>query len=214
VLDPEMGQRAADLGQLLLVDRLAGLGGEEVMTAAVGIEARGQAACREHLEKCPERRNRAFLLDQKCRVDIARRVVHGDNEIERGRPFKPGKGAGVLVQHHAHARLALTLAPVGAAPLGAIDQAHGLQLQLGPGVAPLETVLPPQVLVEVPHVPTRVAGPVLVDHPDDPVDRHTSHRRLAKAAIRQAAIPLLLIAAPPASKLPLRTPQKLTRFLC
>jgi hypothetical protein len=39
VLDPEMGQRAADLGQLLLADRLAGLRGEEVMTAAVGVEA-------------------------------------------------------------------------------------------------------------------------------------------------------------------------------
>jgi hypothetical protein len=117
-----MGQRAANLGQLLLVDRFARLRGQEVMTAAVGIEARGQAACREHLKKCPERRNRAFLLDQKCRVDLARCVVHGDDEIERRRPFEPGKGAGVLVQHHADARLALTLAPVGAAPLGAIDQ--------------------------------------------------------------------------------------------
>jgi hypothetical protein len=74
--------------------------------------------------------------------------------------------------------------------------------------------LPSQIFVEVLHVPTHVAGPVLADHPDDPVDRHTPHRRLAKAAIGQAAIPILLTASPPAPKLPLRTPQKLTRFLC
>jgi hypothetical protein len=118
-----------------------------------------------------------------------------------------------LVQHHAHARLALTLAPVGAASPGTIDQTRRLQLQLGPGVAPLEPVLALQIFVEVLHVPTRVAGPVLADHPDDPVDRHTPHRCPAKAAIRKSGLPFLLIAAPPTPELPLRAPQNLTRFL-
>jgi hypothetical protein len=129
------------------------------------------------------------------------RVVHGDNEIEQGHLLEPGKRARVLVQHHAHARLALTIAPVRAAPLGATDQARRLQLQLGPGVAPLEPVLPPHIFVEVLHVPTRMAGPVLAKHPDDPVDRHPPHRRPAKAAIRKSGIPVLLIAAPPTPEL-------------
>jgi hypothetical protein len=209
VLDPEMGQRTADLGQLLLVDRLAGLRGEEVMSATVGIEARWQAAGCEHLEEGPQRRNRAFLLDQKCRVDLAGRVVHGDNEIERGRPFNPGKGARVLVQHHAQARLALTLAPVGAAPLGAIDEARRLQLPPGPGVAPLEPILPPQIFVEMLHVPTRVAGPVLAEHPDDLVDRHPSHRRLAEPTVGKPGKPVLLIAPPIPAELPFRASNKL-----
>src|SRR5205807_5320291 len=43
VLDPEPRQRPADLGRLTLVDRLAGLRREEVMAAAIGVEARRQA---------------------------------------------------------------------------------------------------------------------------------------------------------------------------
>src|SRR6202043_2451629 len=140
-------------------------------------------------------------------------VVHGDDEIERRRPFEPAKGAGVLVQHHADTRLALTLAPVGAAPLGAIDQAGRLQLPLGPGVAPLEPVLPPQIFVEVLHVPTRMAGPVLAKHPDDPVDRHTSHRRLAEPTVRKPSKPVLVIAPPRPAELPFRAPNKLARLL-
>ena len=38
VLDPELGQRPADLGRLVLVDFAAGLGRDEVVAAAVGIE--------------------------------------------------------------------------------------------------------------------------------------------------------------------------------
>src|SRR5215472_2739294 len=55
MLDAEVRQRPPYLGQLLLVDRLAGPRGEEVMAAAVGVEARRQAVHGEHLKKCPER---------------------------------------------------------------------------------------------------------------------------------------------------------------
>src|ERR1700746_780983 len=55
VLDAEARQRPPYLGQLLLVDRLAGPRGEEVMAAAVGIETRRQAVHGEHLKKSPER---------------------------------------------------------------------------------------------------------------------------------------------------------------
>src|SRR6516164_2328167 len=56
-------------------------------------------------------------------------------------------------------------------------------------------------------------GSVLANHPDDLVDRHTSHRRSAKAAIRKSGMAFLLIAPTPTPELPLRTTQKLTRFL-
>jgi hypothetical protein len=70
----------------------------------------------------------------------------------------------VLVQHHALARLALALAPVRATPLGAFDQTRGVQLRLGPGVAPAELMVANQMLVKVLHVPAAITIPVKFQH--------------------------------------------------
>ena len=53
MLDPELLKGPPDLGEMAAVD-LAGLGGAEVMRAAVGIEAHRQAVLRENLCKRPE----------------------------------------------------------------------------------------------------------------------------------------------------------------
>ena len=49
MFDAELAEGAADLGKALLVDLAAGLGGEEVMAAAVGVEAAEQALGLDHL---------------------------------------------------------------------------------------------------------------------------------------------------------------------
>src|SRR5260370_33252667 len=51
VLDAQPLERPADLRQPAAIDRLAGLGGDEVMAAAVGVETERQALALEHLEQ-------------------------------------------------------------------------------------------------------------------------------------------------------------------
>src|SRR6476661_6853150 len=75
-------ERPAHLGQALLVDRLAGLGSEEVVAAAIGVEAGRQALLREHLKAGPKGRGGAFFLNQKCRVDGAGGIIHRHDQIK------------------------------------------------------------------------------------------------------------------------------------
>jgi hypothetical protein len=65
MLDSEPIERTAHLREPVFVDRFASLWGEEIMAAAVGIEARRQAGGREHLQQRTKRRGRALLLDQE-----------------------------------------------------------------------------------------------------------------------------------------------------
>jgi hypothetical protein len=108
------------------------------------------------------------------------------------------------MQHHPFARLARPLAPVRPAPGGPVDKPRRMQLQFGPGVAPPEVVLPPQVLVEVLRVPSHVMGPVLTQHPDDLVQRHPLDRGLAKTPINKPGQPGLVVTLPITQELPFR----------
>jgi hypothetical protein len=92
MLDPQMRQRAPDLRRLAAIHLAAGFSRVKVMTAAIGIKAQRQAATPEYFQQGPERRNRAFFLDQKRRVNLARRVVHRHHQIKRrsvGQPRVP-----------------------------------------------------------------------------------------------------------------------------
>src|SRR6201989_737377 len=59
------------------------LRGVKVMRPAIGVEAHRQAVPAEHLVQRPEGRGRAFLFDEKRRIDRPRRVVERENEVER-----------------------------------------------------------------------------------------------------------------------------------
>src|SRR5262249_26258518 len=67
MLNAKPCQRPTDLGQPFFVDRLAGRRCEEIMAAAVGVEARWEAPGGGHFEKRTKRRNGPFLLYQKFR---------------------------------------------------------------------------------------------------------------------------------------------------
>jgi hypothetical protein len=134
------------------------------VAAAIGIEARRQAVRGEHVQQGAERRYRAFFLDQERRVDRARRIIHGHNQIELRPARKPSRSRAVLVQHHALERLALALAAMRAALLGTLDKARRVQLRLHPGVAPPELVVAHQVLVKMLHVPAPIHLAVQLQH--------------------------------------------------
>src|SRR6516225_10466450 len=69
MLNPKPIERPPDLRELALVNRLARLRREEIMTAAVGVEARSQTLGREHFEQAAKRRSRSLFLDQERRVN-------------------------------------------------------------------------------------------------------------------------------------------------
>lgn len=73
----------AGLGGPVLVDLAAGLGCMEVVAAAVGVEAAGQAVLGEHRLERPDGRRGALLRDQEGRVDRAGGVVQGHDQVER-----------------------------------------------------------------------------------------------------------------------------------
>src|ERR1700750_1855607 len=83
MLDAQLRQRPADLGRMAAIDLAAGFRGVKVMRPAIGVEAHRQAVPAEHLLQRPEGRGRAFLFDEKRRIDRPRRVVERDNEVER-----------------------------------------------------------------------------------------------------------------------------------
>ena len=89
MLDPQPLQRPANLRRPLPVDRRARLRRVKVVAATVGIQARRQTMGAEHLQQRPQRRGGAFLLDQKRRVDPARRIVQRHDQVQRRLPRKP-----------------------------------------------------------------------------------------------------------------------------
>jgi len=89
VLDPELRQRPADLGRLLLRHLAARLGRHEVVAAAVGVERAEQAVAPDRLGQAQKARDRALLLDQKGRVDLVVGIVHRDDQVARRRLGEP-----------------------------------------------------------------------------------------------------------------------------
>ena len=92
-------------------------------------------------------------------------------------------------------------------------QTRALKHTLGPRVTQGETVTVTQVVVEVLHRPAHVAGPVLLQHPLDPIHGDPPRRRLAEPAVEQTVEAFGLIAASVAVKAALAHPQQLHRVV-
>ena len=179
------------------------------MAAAIRVQARRDAVLHQYLQARPQRRHCALLLDKERRVDLARRIVHRHDQIERRLSLQPFGAAAVLVQHHADARLPLTLLAMTALlPLHA-NQIGVLQPALHQAVAQRVAVPLHQMLVEVLHIPTLVVAPVQRQHPRDDVRWRRIARRLVQTPVPQGLEPSFLVEPLVAAKLPLRTPQKL-----
>src|SRR6202020_753485 len=211
LLDAQLRQRPPDLSRTAAVD-CAGLGGAEIVRAAVCVEAHRQAVPAEHPLQPPEGRGRAFLLNQKGRIDRPRRVIQGHDQIERRLAFEPGVPRAILVQHHARQRPPLALPPMGALARGLWRDARPLQVQLQPGVAPAEAMVPHQMLVEVLDREALVALAVEALHLLRPVGRNPPARRLAEPAVDEAGLALLLVSPRPAPECPLAHPEQLGRL--
>jgi hypothetical protein len=116
--------------------------------------------------------------------------------------------AAVLMQHHPLARLPFPLAPVRAAPLGSLNQSGRVKLRLDEGIAPAEIVIAQQVLVEMFHVPAKVAMTIKLQHLLNRLGRHPAGRNLAQTPIEQPSFPSLFVTVAVTTKLPLRHAQQ------
>ena len=85
---------------------------------------------------------------RNAEIDRPRRVVQGDDQLERCRALEPSVARAVLMQRHARQRPPLPLAPVRPLARRLRHKSLPLQLQLRPGVAPAEAVILHQTLVE------------------------------------------------------------------
>ena len=210
--DPQLLQRAADLGQSGPGDLPAGLGGVEVMAAPIGVELDEQAMALDHLGQATEGRGGALLLDQHGGVERRGRVIQRDHQVERRLPGQPGMRRGILVQHHADHRPPRPLAPMRPTPGCRRHRAALRQPQPGRRVA--ERIAVP-ALQHVVEMPDREAGIMLVVEPKHPLQlvlRRAARRRLAHPPVGQTRYPLLAVASPPAAEGPLADAQRRRRF--
>ena len=207
-----MRQCAPDLRRLAAIHLAAGFGRVKVMTAAIGIQAQRQAIPTEHLQQRLERRIRAFFLGQKRRINLARGIVHRHHQIERRSVGQPRVPRGVLVQHHAGQRLALTLLAVFATRLGAHHQLGLLQHVLDPAVAACPPVLATVPSVKMLDVPASEACAVHSPHLQYFIDRGAPARHLRHAPVDQPLHPIGLIAGDLAPECAFAHPQQPSRI--
>jgi hypothetical protein len=85
-------------------------------------------------------------------------------------------------------------------------------MQLQPGVAPAEAVIPHQMLVEVLDREALVALAIKPLNLLSPVRRDPLARRLAKPPVNEAGLAFLLVTARPAAERPLAHPEQLRRL--
>ena len=104
MLDAQTLQCTPDLRRSRAINFAARRRRVKIMRAPVRIKAHGKAMRAKHLRQRTERRGRSFLLDQKRRINRARRIIQSHNQIERRLARQPHMHRAVLMQHHARKR--------------------------------------------------------------------------------------------------------------
>ena len=212
MLDAQMRQRPPDLGQLRARDFAAGLGRVKIVAAAVSIERAEQAVFADHFAQRSEGRSRSLLGDHNHRIDLARGVVQGDDQIYRRQAFDPDVPRPVLMQHHAAHRpprpLLAVRRPLGRDP----NQSGPLQMNLRHRVAELVAVALGQLLVEMLDREVGVLVPIKPEHPLQLHLRRPPRRRPA-SPVGEPGLAFRLVAIAPTLKRPKAHSQKLRRRL-
>lgn len=95
MLDAQMIERPADLRRTQPVNLAAGFRCMKIMAAPILIEAQRQAMSANCFGQRAEGRSRAFLRDQKSRIDRTCGIVQGHHQIEWRLPLQPGMARAV-----------------------------------------------------------------------------------------------------------------------
>jgi hypothetical protein len=144
----------------------------------------------DHLLQAAKARGGALLLDQKDRVNRARRIAERDNQLERRLARQPLVRRAILKQHHAGQRPARPLLAVRRAARRDRHQPAAPQHGLCPSVAERQPVCGLQCFVRMLDREVPAAGPILLHHKLDPVDRCPPPRTALASAIDQPLGPV------------------------
>jgi hypothetical protein len=172
------------------------------MAATIGVERAEQTMLANHFTQGLERRCRPFFLDQQHRVDLARRIVHRDDQVHRGQTLDPGVARPVLVQQHAPKWTAWTLLAVRRTLRRFPHQACRLQGELRHRVAQRIAMPLLQLLVEVLHREVRVLVAKQPQHSLQLLLRRPPRRSPTHAPVDQPVIALRLKAFRPTLERP------------
>jgi hypothetical protein len=167
----------------------------------------------DDLVQRPEARRRALLVDEEGRVDLARGIVHGHDQVdlplERG---QPQMARAVLVQHHPDHRPARPLLAMRRALDRRAPQAGRCQHALRPAIACGKPMPLGRPLVKMFRRPPGVPIPVQRHNPIDLIRYNPVRAYLAKPAVEQTSLTLRRKPTVYPAKLPLAQPQRLRRF--
>src|ERR1700730_5498103 len=122
------------------------------MAAPVAIQGAKYPLPLDHFFQARHHRDRRFLFYQLGVVDLAAGIVQDDDQVRPALILEPAMAATIDVQEHARQRTpgsSFAMHPAFPSPL---YPPGSLQGQLHPGVAELNLVLLPQLLVKMPHV--------------------------------------------------------------
>ena len=196
-----------------VLETFPGLGGEEVVAAAVAVELHEQAVPLDHLDQPAPAAQRAFLGDQERRVELAGGVVHGDDQIERRLAREPGVLRAVLGQKHAAHRPARPFAPMATPARRRRHHPGLLEIEPGRGVAERVAVPLLELLVQVFDRKALIMLLIQRAHALELVLGRSLGRRLSEPPVDQASRAVLLVALPPATKRPLADPERRGRLV-
>src|SRR5277367_1948537 len=112
------------------------------------------------------------------------------------------------MQHHARQRTPLALPSMSPLARRLRHDASPLEMKLGPGVTPAESVVLHQMLVEVLDREALITLAIQPLHFLRPVDGNPLPRRLAEPAVDQPRLAVVLVPACPTPKRPFRDPQQ------
>ncbi len=152
------------------------------------------------------------LGDEEHRVDLARRVVHRDDQVERRQSLDPDVPRSVLMQHHSAHRPPGPLLAMRRALLRRLHQPGPLQAQLRHRVAQLVAVTLGQLLVEMLDREVGVFVAIEPEHPLQLLLWRPPRRRTA-ATIDESCFPGRLVTILPALKRAHAHSQQLRRRL-
>ena len=189
MLDAELDEGPADLGQAPLVDLAAALGcGSSGCRGRCRRRRRGPSS--RSYPEARESSRRCLLPRPEGRDDLARGVVHGGDEVEvAAQIHQPAVGRAVLEQEHPRQGPARPPLAVRPAPPGLLHKTRLLQADLGPGIAEPEAVVAHQVLVEVLGREVPIARAVLLQDPFDLVKRRAAPRGPPQAPVHKTRPP-------------------------
>ena len=193
-------------------DFAARLGRVEIVAAAVGVERAEQAMLADHLAQRLEGRGGSLLFDEEHRVDLARGVVHRDDQVHRGQSLDPHMPRSVLMQHHAAHRPTRPLLAVRRALRRRLHQPGTVQAKLRHRVAQRVVVPLVQLLVEMHDREVGILVAIKPEHPLDLLLRRPP-RRGRTALVDEPSLAASLVALPPPLERANAHPQQLRRRL-